>query len=162
MSLVTTGSSAATRRNAVGEQTAISWPKVMKESANRAIHLEVRAGIRPHANTLPCSACGHIYAPGERRHEWDHHLGYDREYWFSAVVLCTKCHHAKSAKAQQTHCVHGHPFDDKNTVRRRNGTRGCRACQHLRGKAQAAKKKTARHARGLRNRWSSRKEMLNG
>ena len=34
----------------------------------------------------------------------------------------------RSAKAMQTHCVHGHPFDDRNTYRAKNGTRSCRAC----------------------------------
>lgn len=31
-------------------------------------------------------------------------------------------------KARQTHCIHGHPFDEANTYRKANGARGCRAC----------------------------------
>ncbi len=27
-----------------------------------------------------------------------------------------------------THCVHGHPFDERNTHVRKNGKRSCRAC----------------------------------
>ena len=30
--------------------------------------------------------------------------------------------------ARKTHCVHGHPFDDKNTIIRKNGDRLCRQC----------------------------------
>lgn len=146
----------------MGEQTAISWTKAMKASANQAVHLEVRAGIRPHANTLPCTNCGHVYSPGERRHEWDHYLGYDRENWFSVVVLCTRCHHAKGAKATQTHCIRGHLFDRANTHINSNGTRRCIACQKIRSSARAKNQKVARHMRGLRNRWSSRKELSNG
>lgn len=33
-----------------------------------------------------------------------------------------------AAKAAQTRCIHGHPFDDENTLVRRDGRRGCRAC----------------------------------
>lgn len=31
-------------------------------------------------------------------------------------------------KRQQTHCIRGHPFDESNTYRHKNGTRHCRAC----------------------------------
>lgn len=33
-----------------------------------------------------------------------------------------------AAKARQTHCVNGHPFDDANTYIAPNGVRKCRAC----------------------------------
>lgn len=36
--------------------------------------------------------------------------------------------HFIGEKARQTHCVNGHPFDEQNTRRRKNGTRQCRAC----------------------------------
>lgn len=104
----------------------------MQRSANQAVHLEVRAGIRPHANAIPCSDCGHIYAPGERRHEWHHHLGYEREHWFSVLVVCTSCHGKHSAKALWTHCKRGHEFSAANTGRNKNGTRRCRECAKLR------------------------------
>ncbi|MGW0134854.1 HNH endonuclease [Streptomyces sp. NPDC003299] len=35
-------------------------------------------------------------------------------------------------RAAQTHCHRGHPFDDANTRRRKNGTRACRACDRAR------------------------------
>ncbi len=32
-------------------------------------------------------------------------------------------------RARQTHCKHGHPFDQENTRIRPNGTRKCRECE---------------------------------
>ncbi len=34
----------------------------------------------------------------------------------------------RGSKAQQTHCIHGHEFDEANTYIASNGTRHCRAC----------------------------------
>lgn len=31
-------------------------------------------------------------------------------------------------RRNQTSCIHGHPFDEANTIRRKNGGRGCREC----------------------------------
>ena len=146
----------------MGETTAISWTKAMKDSAARVIHCEVHAGVRPHANTVPCSQCGHVHVDGERRHEWHYYLEYDREHWFSVIVLCTRCHHSHSSKARQTHCVRGHAFDAANTYRNKNGTRRCIACQVERARTRAKKLKAARHARGLRNRWTSQGRASNG
>lgn len=33
-----------------------------------------------------------------------------------------------ATKAAQTHCIHGHAFDEQNTKVRANGTRSCRMC----------------------------------
>ncbi len=41
-------------------------------------------------------------------------------------------HGAIALKAAQTHCIHGHDFDAKNTYIRSNGTRECRACKKRR------------------------------
>ncbi len=38
-------------------------------------------------------------------------------------------HGPVAEKARQTHCIHGHEFDEDNTIIRTNGTRRCRACQ---------------------------------
>jgi len=46
----------------------------------------------PHPNTLPCSDCGHIHADGERRHEYDHHRGYEGDAKFDVEAVCTTCH----------------------------------------------------------------------
>jgi hypothetical protein len=111
----------------------------IKVCANQAIHLEVRAGIRPHANSVPCSLCGHVYSTGERRHEWHHHMGHSREHWFSAVVVCTSCHGKQSLKAKLTKCGRGHDFSASNTYRNKNGTRRCRACQVIRDRKRRQK-----------------------
>lgn len=52
-------------------------------------------------------------------------------------------HMKLSAKAQQTHCVHGHPFDEANTYVRPNGTRACRICKRERWAGWKARKKEA-------------------
>ncbi len=36
------------------------------------------------------------------------------------------------AKAEQTHCIHGHPFDEKNTYWYKGRHRHCRACSAAR------------------------------
>lgn len=36
--------------------------------------------------------------------------------------------------ARQTHCVNGHPFDERNTIIRKSGNRGCRACGYAAAK----------------------------
>lgn len=108
-----------------------------KMAANQAVHLEVRAGIRPHANTIPCASCGHVF-DGKRRHEWHHNLGYEREHWFSAIVLCAVCHY-RAHHPRATHCKRGHEFTKANTQIRKNGTRWCKQCNRDRLK----KKRTA-------------------
>jgi len=39
-------------------------------------------------------------------------------------------------RAAQVSCVHGHPFDAANTIRRRDGTRDCRSCRNRRNSAR--------------------------
>lgn len=67
-----------------------------KRQARRRINVEVREGRRPHPNALPCVDCGHIWTSGQRRHEYDHHLGYAPEHHYNVEAVCTKCHHARS------------------------------------------------------------------
>jgi hypothetical protein len=42
-------------------------------------------------------------------------------------------------QAAKTHCPHGHPYDEANTYRARNGQRVCRACQRERDRWRRAK-----------------------
>jgi hypothetical protein len=63
-----------------------------KLQARQRVNVEVRTGHRPHPNTLPCADCGHTWAPGERRHEYDHNLGYAPEHHYDVQSVCTICH----------------------------------------------------------------------
>jgi hypothetical protein len=103
-----------------------------REQARQRINVEVRTGRRPHPNTLACVDCGHIWQEGDRRHEYDHHLGYAAERHLDVEPVCTTCHAQRdSAKTKQTHCVHGHEFTLKNTIlrARKQGGRACRQCR---------------------------------
>lgn len=100
-----------------------------RRQARQRINVEVKSGRRPHPNTLPCVDCGHVWSEGERRHEYDHYLGYAAEHHFHVEVVCTKCHARRDGtKAQQTHCIHDHEFTPENTGYKTNGTRFCREC----------------------------------
>lgn len=130
----------------MADQTAISWcdstkrpgpaPKPPRDGdkaqARQRINVEVRTGRRPHPNSLACVDCGHVYAPGERRHEYDHHLGYAAANHYDVQPVCTTCHAERdSARKAQTHCVRGHEFTPDNTYIAGNGTRHCRACSAI-------------------------------
>lgn len=101
-----------------------------KQQARQRINVEVRTGRRPRANALPCVDCGHIWSPGERRHEYDHYLGYDAEHHYHVQAVCTVCHSKRdNKKTMQTSCVNGHAFTPDNTGFKPNGTRFCRECR---------------------------------
>lgn len=108
-----------------------------KKQACQRINVEVRTGRRVHPNELPCTDCGHIHTPGQRRHEYDHHLGYAPEHHLDVEPVCTSCHaNRDGANTRKTHCKHGHEFTDGNTYIAANGTRHCIACrqEHERGR----------------------------
>lgn len=63
-----------------------------RRQARQRINVEVRTGRRPHPNSLPCADCGHAWRDGERRHEYDHHLGYAAEHHHDVEPVCTTCH----------------------------------------------------------------------
>ena len=101
-----------------------------KKQARRRINVEVRTGRREHPNELPCVDCGHVWAKGERRHEYDHHLGYGADHHYDVEPVCTICHAKRDGtRAKQTHCIHGHEFSPANTGLKSNGTRFCRECR---------------------------------
>lgn len=104
-----------------------------KVQARQRINVEVRTGRRPHPNTIPCADCGHVYKPGERRHEYDHHRGYAARHHLHVEAVCTTCHAARdSQKKKQRRCIRGHRFTSKNTRLRANGTRECCECRRMR------------------------------
>jgi hypothetical protein len=65
-----------------------------RQARRRVNHL-VDMGLLPRPNDLACTDCGHIWKPGRRRHEYDHHLGYAAEHHEDVQAVCTKCHHAR-------------------------------------------------------------------
>jgi hypothetical protein len=63
--------------------------------ARRRVNYLVEAGLIPAPNTLPCVDCGHEWLVGERRHEYDHHLGYAPEHHEDVEAVCSRCHHER-------------------------------------------------------------------
>lgn len=63
-----------------------------KKQARHRVNLHVQNGRLPHPNTIPCYDCLHIWNAGERRHEYDHYLGYSAENHLEVQSVCTTCH----------------------------------------------------------------------
>lgn len=63
--------------------------------ARRRVNYLVEIGALPRPNTQLCADCGHIWGEGERRHEYDHYLGYAPEHHEDVEPVCTTCHHAR-------------------------------------------------------------------
>ncbi len=59
----------------------------------------------------PCADCGHVWAEGERRHEYDHHNGYAAEHQLDVEAVCTVCHHARE-KARAGREIDGRTWDE--------------------------------------------------
>lgn len=78
-----------------------------RAQARQRVNVEVRTGRRPHPNVLPCVDCGHVWSPGERRHEYDHHLGYAAEHHYDVQPVCTTCHRARSDQRGEGRQVRG-------------------------------------------------------
>ncbi len=72
-----------------------------RQQARQRINVEVRTGRRQHPNQLPCADCGHIWKEGERRHEYDHHLGYSSEHHYDVEAVCTTCHRARAEAREE-------------------------------------------------------------
>lgn len=99
------------------------------EQARQRINIEVRTGYRPHPNDLPCHDCGHVHAPGERRHEYDHYLGYSAEHHADVQAVCTVCH---AKRHQVATCERGHEIDGVSA----NGRRFCKECRRSRDRGR--------------------------
>jgi hypothetical protein len=69
-----------------------------RAQARQRVNVEVRSGRRDHPNTLPCTDCGHQWRTGERRHEYDHHLGYAAANHLDVEPVCTTCHHNREGQ----------------------------------------------------------------
>lgn len=66
-----------------------------RRQARARVNHHVDVGLIPDPNDVPCFDCEHIHMPGERRHEYDHHLGYAAEHQLSVQAVCVTCHHAR-------------------------------------------------------------------
>lgn len=66
-----------------------------QQQARRRVNYLVDVGVLPDPNAVPCVDCGHVWAVGERRHEYDHHLGYTAEHHEDVEPVCTTCHHRR-------------------------------------------------------------------
>jgi hypothetical protein len=67
-----------------------------RKQARQKVNYFVTQGRLPRPCDLPCVDCGHVWADGERRHEYDHHLGYGADHQFDVEAVCTSCHHKRS------------------------------------------------------------------
>jgi hypothetical protein len=59
--------------------------------AHRLIQMRVMRGKLDNPNSIPCMDCGHT--GNDRRHEYDHYLGYDTQEARGLVqAVCSICH----------------------------------------------------------------------
>lgn len=66
-----------------------------KQARGRVNHF-IRYGLMPPPNAIPCKDCGHEWRFGQRRHEYDHYLGYAANNHEKVEVVCTICHKKRS------------------------------------------------------------------
>ncbi len=67
-----------------------------REQARRRVNALARRGRIPPPSELPCVDCGH--QGDDRRHEYDHHLGYGSEHHLDVQPVCTRCHAAREER----------------------------------------------------------------
>ena len=77
---------------------ATAWSAVDKKRARKRVAHLIAKGRIPPANAVPCADCGHVWSEGERRHEHDHHLGYDPQHFTSVEVVCITCHRKREPR----------------------------------------------------------------
>jgi len=97
-----------------------------KQARGRVNHL-VNVGILPDPEIIPCSDCNHVGS--DKRHEYDHYLGYAKENHEKVQVVCTTCH---ARRHQKTECKRGHEFNLENTGFTSEGRRFCKECRRIR------------------------------
>lgn len=67
-----------------------------KKQARRRVNHLVESKLIPHPNAIDCVDCGHVWSDGERRHEYDHYLGYDGVNHENVQAVCSTCHAIRS------------------------------------------------------------------
>lgn len=108
-----------------------------KGQARHRVNYLVRRGKLSSPKASPCAGCGHVWMPGERRHEYHHHLGYGAEHQREVQILCTHCHADRDGRSARTHCKNGHPFTPENTSRGPGRARICLECCRVRDRRRA-------------------------
>lgn len=88
------------RPSRVGQRLAATRDGDKRQARARVNH-EVEVGRRPHPNALPCADCGHQWSAGERRHEYDHHLGYGAAHQLDVQPVCTSCHRTRESRRRK-------------------------------------------------------------
>jgi len=74
-----------------------------RKQARRRVNFLVESRLIPSPNSLPCVDCGHIWKDGERRHEYDHYLGYAPENHEKVQAVCSSCH-SKRERGRKSSC----------------------------------------------------------
>lgn len=116
---------------------------------------------------VPCEACGTLFFPGGRRRETARWCSRGCRMTLAELIDCPSCGQpfkrrsgnqqfcsgacrgaarsaaAAEARAQRTHCRHGHLLDEENTHVLADGRRRCRRCQ-----AEAARRARTRKTYG--------------
>lgn len=126
----------------MSDKTTIQWTDAQKIKARSTVNVEVRFGRMPRPNDLACVDCGHRHEPGNTRHEYDHHHGYDAAHALDVEPVCAHCQRAramargeidraklKSAAAvrsarRKIACARGHPM-----MRFTDGKWRCHECR---------------------------------
>lgn len=92
-----------------------------RKQARQRVNVLVRTGKIPHPNSLPCVDCGHVWCEEERRHEYDHHLGYGAEHHLDVEAVCTTCHRSRAdarGETEQTRGEHGRFIRAREVVKK--------------------------------------------
>jgi hypothetical protein len=66
-----------------------------KKQARSRVNHDVTLGLRPNPNSLACFDCGHLGT--DKRHEYDHYLGYAAAHHGDVQAVCSTCHHKREA-----------------------------------------------------------------
>jgi hypothetical protein len=78
-----------------------------KRQARSRVNFLVTAGRLPDPNTVACTDCGHAWRKGERRHEYDHYLGYGAAHQLDVQAVCTTCHARRSEQRGESKHARG-------------------------------------------------------
>ena len=113
-----------------------SRPKVMGPGSNRAHRIAYEA----EHGSIPSGHLDHLCR--NRACVRPSHL----------EPVTAKVNAERGMKAQQTHCRHGHEFNEENTYRKPNGTRSCRRCHNENEKTAEARERRAAYAKEWRTR----------